>query len=186
MKKNRGFAVTEIILVLVILAVTAVFAKLMYRKVEASTILEKSAHRLCNDLLTAYSLAVRKNTCVNVSFNTTAGQCTLRVADSCDDPSQTNLRITVNQLSPEISFGLPDNAPAESPYPDCSASPSDLDRTMATGFVINPQSRATLTCRWIGLRSVKVSKTGYYIGFNTRLNTVELWKSNQNGSWLRL
>jgi prepilin-type N-terminal cleavage/methylation domain-containing protein len=189
MKKNSGFTLLEMAIVLVIFGIMAAWSINKFRNTVAHNELEKTANNLYQELRAARALAFKYDTLVFAKFvpsATSTSVCSIYVdkdGDGTRDAAEGEC-VKVFTIPQPVSIGALSAAKSDA-VSDYTLDNNGLGGTWATLLEIDGADvRGEYSHGAVGLKTSRLTNEMYRICITTSMQSIELWK--WSGTWRKL
>jgi prepilin-type N-terminal cleavage/methylation domain-containing protein len=174
MNTNRGFTLLEIAMVTTILGIMAALSVVKYQSTVAHSALDKTANNLYLEIRNMRALAYKYDSWVYGKFS--ADRCSIYVDTNGNTARDaTDIRKVFLIPSP-VTIGLPATEPTVWPYPGWTRPTNGMTLNWATQLTVEADSRGDYCHGGIYLKSSRIPKVSYFIGIDTSLQSIELYK----------
>ncbi len=192
MKKNNGFTVLEMVMVMAIMGIMLTIAFVKYNRTVAANELERAVNGLYMELRGLRALAFKYDDTVKVTFNPTADppQIKTEVWASMDQPPAYKT-VSTYKIEQPVKMGVPSGVTLSQPYNDAwwNAKAGEivngLQGDWKTALKVVPDSRGEYAHGGVYLYNPRLGNTVYFIGISMSMQSIELkkWKGS---SWINL
>jgi prepilin-type N-terminal cleavage/methylation domain-containing protein len=209
MNSRRGFTIIEVAMVMAILGILAAITLIRYQKTIAHNHLDKAAHNLYQELRSLRALSLKYNKPVIVTFATSpAPELKIYIDRNSDNNPESSELEREYELPADVRIGLAATYPSTMPYGSFDPSvevqaefkddfsteewpvPTNngLSGTWSTAVTVklHPITGISYSYGGICISSSKLNETTYFIGITQLVRTLELFKTESTGSWIKL
>lgn len=183
MKKNSGFTLLEVALVVVILGLIGGLTLHKFTTTTSHERLQKAANSLYIELRGLRSLCFRYDETVMVVFSTSGNKLNIYIDRNEDQAIQENEFHRLYELPSPVAIGVSESAPSDWVYNE--APTNGLTEDWKDTLLVRPDSRGEYSHGGVYLNVPGLKKITYFIGITASMELIELYKWT-GASWIKL